>query len=248
MKKYFLLAMTLLISFVFYSCSDNSTNPTPAAQKGSIVITSNPSGAQIWNNNTNTNKVTPDSLTGLDAGNYSITLKYQGLRDTTISVTVKAGEAAKLNVRLPLSTVTFGPVRLYETIGTTATQPSGLILSTGQPSGIGSTATDRAKVDLYYSSNGFVLASADQASGLTRVTYFKVGSSTNLTDTVAAPAQDQSWVKSVKDTENNYIFVYDNDKHYSKIQITNRGGGTPGTPAWVDVKVIYNQQAGDRRF
>lgn len=244
MKKYFLFAITLLISVMFYSCGDNSTNPEPAAQKGSISITSNPSGAQIWNNNSNTSKVTPDSLTGLDAGTYSITLKYQGLRDTTISVTVNAGQISRLNVRLPLSTATFGPVRLYETTGTTAQQPSGLILSTGQPSGIGSTATDRAKVDLYYSSTGFVLASADQATGLTRITYFKIGSSTNLTDTVAAPTQDASWVKTVKDTENNYIFVYDNDQHYSKIQITGRGGGTPGNPAWVDVKVIYNKQAG----
>ncbi|MCU7492263.1 MAG: PEGA domain-containing protein [Ignavibacteria bacterium] len=247
MKKYYLLAIALLISFAFYSCSDNSTNPEPAAQKGSIYITSNPSGAQIWNNNTNTNKITPDSLTGLDAGSYSITLKYQGLRDTTISVAVNAGETTKLSVKMPLSTVTYPVVRIYETIGTTG-KPSGLILSTGQPSGISSTAPDRAKVDLYYSSSGFVLASADQASGLTRVTFFKVGNSTTLTDTVSAPAKDQSWVKSVPDTESNYIFVYDNDQHYSKIRIVNKGGGVPGEPAWVDVVVVYNQQAGDRRF
>lgn len=249
MKKYFLFAIVLLVSVAFYSCgSDTSTNPETPAAKGSIYITSNPSGAQIWNNNTNTNKVTPDSITGLDAGNYSITLKYQGLRDTTISVTVNAGQKVPLFVKMPLSVKAFGPVRVWETFGTSASQPSGLQLSTGQAYGISS--ADKDKVDLYYHSlttPPYEIASASLASGLTRTTYFLVGNSTNLNDTTTAPVKSGSWVKTVKDTETNYIYVYDQDQHYSKLKFTT-GGGTPGQPAYIDVTWFYNQVPNDRRF
>lgn len=250
MKKYFLFAVILLTSVVFYSCSsDNSTNPEPAAKKGSIYVTSDLAGAQIWNNNTNTNKVTPDSITGLDAGNYSITLKYQGIKDTTISVTVTAGQRTTLNAKLPLSVKKFAAVRIWETTGTTASQPSGLQLSSGQAYGISS--SDKDKVDLYYhtlASPPYEIASASLAStGLSRTTYFLVGNSANLTDTTTAPVKSGSWVKTVKDTETNYIYVYDQDQHYSKLKFTT-GGGTPGVPAYVDVTWIYNQVSNDRRF
>lgn len=250
MKKLLYLFVIVITAFLVNSCSsDNSTNPTnPTANKGSIYVKSTPSGAQIWNGTTNTGKVTPDSLTNLDAGSYSIVLKLTGFPDTTVTATVTAGQVTNLNVQLPLSVQTFGPVTIYETVGTTAAQPSGLILSTGAASGIGSSATDRAKVDLYYSSTGFVLASADQASGLTRQTFFKIGNSTTLTDTVDSPTQDASWVKSVKDTETHYIFVKDNDNHYSKLIISSRGGGVPGTPAYVVLNWIYNKAANDTRF
>lgn len=249
MKKYFLFAITLLISVMFYSCGEDSTSPETPAQKGSIYVVSTPSGAQIWNNNTNTNKVTPDSITGLDAGTYSITLKYQGLRDTTISVTVNAGQKVPLSVKLPLSVQTFGPLRIFETTGTTANQPSGLQLSTGQAYGISS--ADKDKVDLFYHSltnPPYEVASANLASGLTRTTYFLIGNSTNLTDTASAPVKTSSWVKTILDTETKYVFVYDQDQHYSKFQIVGTGGGTPGNPAWLDVKWIYNKTPNDRRF
>ena len=46
----------------------------------------------------------------------------------------------------------------------------------------------------------------------------------------------------------NYVFLYDNDGHYSKLMISSRGGGTPGNPAWVELKWIYNKTASDNRF
>lgn len=245
MKKNFLIVLSLLVSVMFYSCGEDSTSPEPAAQKGSVYVISTPGGAQIWNGSTNSNKVTPDSLTGLDAGTYQITLKMTGFRDTTVTVSVAAGQKTTVNVKLPVLTTTFGLVKLWETTGTTADQPSGLSLSDGKA--YSTSGADKNKVDLYYSSTGFVLASPDQISG--RQTYFQAGSSTNLTDTVSSPARTQgTWEKSVKDTEKNYIFVYDNDQHYSKLQIVNRGGGTPGSPAWVELRWIYNQSAGIRNF
>lgn len=242
MKKLYSVLLIVLLAIGLYSCSSNDNNPVnPGPTTGSIYIKSTPTGAQIWQNNTNTGKVTPDSITNLTAGTYSITLKFTGIPDTTVSATVTAGQVTTLDVQLPLALQSFGPVTIYETLGTSASQPSGLILSTGSASGIGSSAPDRAKVDLYYSSTGFVLASADNASGLTRTTYFKVGSSQTLTDAVDSPLKDATWVKSVKDTENNYIFILDADGHYSKLKIVGRAGGVPGTPASVDVQWIYNK-------
>lgn len=249
MKKVLYLFLMVSMAFLVNACnSEDTTGPETGSTTGSIFVRSTPSGAQIWMGSTNTGKVTPDSVTNLQAGSHSITLKLAGYPDTTFTVTVTGGQVSNVNVQLPLALQAFGPVKLWETIGTSATQPSGLILSTGAASGIGSTATDRLKVDLYYSSNGFVIASADQATGLSRKTYFKVGGSTNLTDSVDTQAKDASWTSSFKDIENNYVFVVDNDNHYSKLQIVSRGGGTPGNPAWVEVKWIYNKSAGDLRF
>ncbi|MCU7496703.1 MAG: PEGA domain-containing protein [Ignavibacteria bacterium] len=252
MKKYLLFAAILLAALLFYSCGEDSTGPEQSGN-GSISITSSPSGAQIWNNNTNTGKVTPDSLTGLAAGTYSITLKYQNLNDTTISVTVTSGQTARLNVRLPLSTVTFIPVRIWETTGTDSTQPSGLSLSLGKPVGV--TSADKNLVDLYYHSLNtapYEVNSANLASGLSRKTYFYVTQSTNLEDTTSAPAFSgtvgNGWVQSFPDDTRTVVFVHDNDNHFSKLLIVGSGGGVPGSPAWLDMKWIYNKNVNDRRF
>jgi hypothetical protein len=247
MKKYLLLPIVLFLGVILSSCDSTTTEPT-ASTKGSIYLTSGPTNAQIWLNGTNQNKVTPDSLTNLDAGTFQITLKLDGYKDTTFSITVTAGVKTPKNVVLTsnLLTETFGPVRLWETTGTTAAQPSGLQLSSGNAYGISS--TDKGKVDIYYSSDGFLVRSADYSPSLTRVTYFKVGSGSTLTDGVDSPTQTNSWNKSMSDRETNYVFLFDNDGHYSKIIITNYGGGTPGNPAYVEVEWIYNKTAGDTRF
>jgi hypothetical protein len=50
------------------------------------------------------------------------------------------------------------------------------------------------------------------------------------------------------DRETNYVFLYDNDLHYSKLKITGFGGGAPGDPAWIQVQFTYNEQASSRVF
>ncbi len=71
---------------------------------------------------------------------------------------------------------------------------------------------------------------------------------TNLNDSVSSPIVSNSWSDHIPDTETNYAFLYDNDHHYSKLIITNMGGGTPNNPAWIEVKWIYNKTADDVRF
>jgi hypothetical protein len=54
---------------------------------------------------------------------------------------------------------------------------------------------------------------------------------------------------TLDDRESNYVFLYDQDGHYSKIKIVSFGGtGTLGDPAWVKVQWYYNNTALDNRF
>ncbi len=252
MKKYIYLVIILFLALIISSCDNSTTEPTTPDNTGRIFVNSTPTGAQIFIDNTNTNKVTPDSTDKLSAGNHNVTLKLDGYRDTTFTVNVVQGLITTKFVQLNSteSITTFGPVKLYETAGTTADQPSGLDLSTGNAYGV--SGADKGKVDIYYTSNGFLVQSADlnTTQGLTRETLFHVGDGTNLNDGVGS-TNSSFWsvVKSMSDRESNYVFLYDNDSHYSKLKITGFGGGTgPGDPAWVEVTWIYNNNAIDTRF
>lgn len=248
MKDLILIPMVLLLGLLIVSCEDSTTEPG-GTTTGALFVQSTPVGAQIWVDGTNSGKVTPDTIKNLSAGNHALTLKLDGYKDTIqASVSITAGQTTSRNITLTRAASTFGPVRIWETTGTDTTQPSGLDLSTGNAYGIGSSSSNRDKVDIYYSSSGFVVRSASAATGLTRVTSFFVGSGTNLTDGTDSPLATGSWASQMGDRETNYVFLFDNDSHYSKLKITNFGGGTPGNPAWVEVTYIYNEQANSRVF
>ncbi len=61
---------------------------TPIIIRGNIYLESEPNGAQIFIDGSNTNKVTPDSLLNFPVGNHSITLEKNDYRDTTFEVNV----------------------------------------------------------------------------------------------------------------------------------------------------------------
>lgn len=247
MKKLFFLPIILLTAFFFISCEDSTTDPGGEVTTGTLFVQSTPAGAQIWVDGTNTGKVSPDSIKNLSAGTHSLTLKLDGYKDSVqTGITITAGSTTTRNITLSRASLTFGPIRLWETTGTTASQPSGLDLSTGNAYGISS--ADKDKVDIFYSSTGFVVRSANGSSGMTRITSFFIGSGTNLNDGVDSPSATGSWATQIGDREANYVFLYDNDLHYSKLKITSWGGGTPGNPAWVEVQFIYNEQANAKVF
>ncbi len=252
MKKYIYLITILFLSLIIASCDNNTTEPTVPDNTGKIFINSTPTGAQIFVDGTNTTKVTPDSTDKLSTGNHDVTLKLDGYRDTTITVSVVQGLTTSKFVQLNSteSITPHGPIKIYETIGTTVDQPSGLDLSSGKAYGV--SGADKGKVDIYYTSNGFLVQSADlnTTQGLTRETLFHVGDGTNLNDGVSS-TNSSFWsvVKSMSDRESNYVFLYDADSHYSKLKITNHGGGGgTGEPAWVEVTWIYNNTVIDTRF
>jgi len=242
MRKYLITILVLITGLFLSSCNDNTTNPeTPST--GGIYLTSVPPGAEIWLNNVFQNNFTPDTLTGLNAGSYQITFKLSGYLDTTFTITITAGQTDTKNVVLTSSLVTksFGPVRLWETTGTNAQQPSGLQLSTGQA--VSSSSPD---ADLYYYTNADFTIHEIRSSS-TRNTFFYVSNQTNLNDGENSPIKEASWTNSFSDTETDYVFVYDNDHHYSKIKIVNVSSITE-SPAWIEVQGIYNETVDDPRF
>ena len=256
MKKLILLLIIPAVMLVITSCDNTSDNPTnPTTDKGSLLVTSNPAGAQIWLDNSNTNQVTPDTVENIQEGLHNVTLKLTDHRDTTFSISITAGEIAVVtNVLLTSNIVTtqFGPIKIYETTGTTAAEPSGLDLSSGEAIGVSSDSSDR--VDIYYSTagtggRGYLVQSAD-LNGLVRVTKFYLGSGNNIFDEVDSPDKNTgTWTNHMSSSkDSNYVFLYDHDGHYSKLKIVNDGGGVPGEPAWVQVQWLYNETVLDKRF
>jgi len=171
MKKLSLLVIISIAVLLITSCDTTETTDPPAA-KGNLFLTSNPAGAEIWLAGNNTSQTTPDTVKDLDAAVYTVTLKLTDYNDTTFSVTVESGQTVVL-------------IRIYETIGTTASQPSGLDLSTGSPWGVSSDSSHL--VDIYYSSNGFLVQSANLFTGLIRETDFNVGTSDDIYDGTDSP-------------------------------------------------------------
>lgn len=226
----------------------------PLATLGNIYISSVPAGAQIWVEGVNTIQVTPDTVNNIEEGIWSVTLRLQDYKDTTFSVSVTAGQTSIVGPIVLVSniiTTMFGPVKIYETSGTTVNQPAGLELSSGMVYGISSPQANL--IDIYYYSDGtgttYLIQSANLHAGLIRETDFYIGNGTNLFDGVDSPLRNTgSWTNNMNDREDNYVFLYDHDGHYSKLKIVMWGGGTPGNPAWVEVQWYYNETALDNRF
>jgi hypothetical protein len=252
MKKLSLLLIIPIIALIISSCDSSEDPMTPVKTKGGIYLTSNPAGAQIWVDGVNTTLTTPDTVINIEQGVHNVTLKLQDYIDTTFAISVTAEQISIVTNIVMVSnivTVFYGgsPIRIYETVGTDTTQPSGLDLSSGMTYGVSS--SQKGLVDIYYSSNGFLVQSASLYPGLIRETDFYVGASTNIYDGIDSPLNNTgTWTNNISDTEANYVFLYDHDGHYSKLRITNQGGGQPGVPAWVEVQWYYNETIVDNRF
>jgi hypothetical protein len=252
MKKLIIPLLISITSLIIISC-DSSDDPVTPSPTGNLYVTSNPAGAQIWVGGTNTGKVTPDTVKSLDEGVYSVTLKLTDYNDTTFSISVIENQTSVVGpifLTSNINTTIFGPVRIYESFGTPASEPSGLDLSSGMAYGISSPNANL--VDIYYYSDNdttYLVQSADNHSGLIRRTDFFRGSSPNLFDAVDSPLRGTStWTDNMDDREPNYVFLYDHDGHYSKLKIVAWGGGTPTESAWIDVQWYYNNDTLDERF
>ena len=252
MKKLIFLLIIPLVMLITSCSSDDPITPTPT---GSIYLTSIPADAEIWIDGSNTFKTTPDTINDVDEGVRSVTLKLQDYRDTTFSISVtEGGTSIVTNVLLvsDINTELYGPIRIYETYGTPASQPSGLDLSSGMAYGVSSPEANLVDIYFYSDAGGFsyLIQSADLHTGLIRTTDFLISSGTNLFDEEDSPLRNTgTWANKINDTEDNYVFLYDHDGHYSKMKIVNRGGGSgPGDPSWVDIQWHYNNIQLDNRF
>jgi hypothetical protein len=252
MKKLILLLIIPLMMLVTSCNSENDPiTPTPT---GGIYLTSIPAGAAIWIDGSNTYNITPDTTVNVNEGVRSVTLKLQDFNDTTFTISITGGQTSVVtNIVLisNISTTLYNPVRIYETYGTSISEPSGLDLSSGMAYAVSSPEANLVDIYFYSDAAGFsyLIQSADLYPGLIRRTDFFVSSNTNLFDEVDSPLRTNAWTNKINDTENNYVFLYDHDGHYSKMKIVNRGGGGgPGDPSWVDIQWYYNDITLDKRF
>ena len=94
MKKLILLLLIPILGLIISSCNSEDNPTTPVETKGSILITSNPAGAQIWIDGINTSQVTPDTVNDVTEGNRNITLKLTDYNDTTFTLSVTAGQTS----------------------------------------------------------------------------------------------------------------------------------------------------------
>lgn len=100
MKSSIILILFSIFSALFINnCVDEIVVNGPKNQ-GKLVIVSDPPGAQIYFMGTNTNKLTPDSILGLESGNYEVTLKNEDCCDTTFNIKVYDKLTTSINAKL----------------------------------------------------------------------------------------------------------------------------------------------------
>jgi hypothetical protein len=225
---------------------------TTLSQYGSLNVISDPAGAEIWLDGVNSGKVTPYVFGNLDSSSVKVELKLANYINTSQTVDITMGNETVVNIALVAFYSNYTtPVKIYETFGTNASQPSGVDLSSGGAFGTSDT-DNNGKIDLYYFSNsdgGYLVQSAHKSSKMTRETFFKVGSASDLNDGVASTAKDDTWTDNMTDREANYVFLYDADGHYSKLKIVNfHAGSGASDPSWVEVAWIYNNIQDDLVF
>ncbi len=93
--------------------------------RGSITIDSNPQGAKIFFNNTNTGLVTPNTITKVEAGNYNIKLSLTDYYDTTFTVNVIADQNTNVG------TINLIKIPVYKITASTNPNNAGTISGTG---------------------------------------------------------------------------------------------------------------------
>ncbi|MCX6170706.1 MAG: PEGA domain-containing protein [Ignavibacteriales bacterium] len=89
MKKFFLL---LIMSVAVLSCRENIVEYTDDVRSGTIYLSSFPGGADIYFENNKTGKTTPDSLTSILPGSYTLKFRLSGYLDESVVVNVRPGE------------------------------------------------------------------------------------------------------------------------------------------------------------
>lgn len=241
LKKTLFKDTTFTVTIVANQTLTRSVTLTEA----SFTVNSTPAGAKIYLNGVNTGSVTPAGIR-LAVGTNTITLSLAGYADTTFTVPADSANKSVSITLKALNIVEYPAVKIYESFSTAAV-PSGLILSVGRASTIGS-GVSKDSVDIYYRTAGYIISSAKDFN-LPRETFFKVGTGTTLADGEDSPVKDNTWTLSVADIETKYFFMYTTDQNYAKMKIIGLGGGTSvSDPAWVELRWYYNKTKNDTRF
>jgi hypothetical protein len=220
--------------------------PLDLFKYGVLQIKSEPEQAQIWIDGDNSKSTTPNSFSLAD-GRYSITLKYDEYKDSTFAVNIVNAQDTIVSVNLQPTFVSKYSGILWDTTNAADNQPSGIQLSTGRLLTIKPGTGQSKLVDVFFTPDGFggfIIRTASGVNGMTRLTRFKVSKSKNINDGVNSPTEDATWRDNYLASDKNYVFLYDSDGHYSKLQIIRRFEN----PARVEIKWIYNDRPFDPAF
>ena len=113
-SRIFVLISFLLIVTAYWGC-DQEVSRSPVetdAPKGFIYIDSNPQGFTIYLNDKNTGRLTPDSVSYIEAGEYEITLKKKYYKDTSVVVLLGEDEKQNLNIDILSNPSMYGKLNL----------------------------------------------------------------------------------------------------------------------------------------
>jgi hypothetical protein len=133
--------------------------PTPTPAFGSIMVTSDPAGANVYLDNS-IRGVTPVTLEGVSNGPHTVLLRYDGYRDYSQDVTVMAGRNTVSAVLVPRAA-----------IGTSATSTSETVAATGSPVTVQSTpAALTGSLSITTSPPGAIVYIDGQMKGITPAT------------------------------------------------------------------------------
>jgi len=88
------------------TATTTTTTTTIPATTGNISVSSIPTGAKIYLDNTDTGKTTNDTLTSVSPGAHTVKLVKEGYLDYQQNVTVTAGQTLTVNATLTKNTIT----------------------------------------------------------------------------------------------------------------------------------------------
>lgn len=226
MKNKFLLFISVVYAAIFFYYSTGCQSiPDPVdyvIKRGGIDLRSFPDTAYIYVDGIYTHKATRDSVIDLEPGDYLVTLKRFGYTDTSFSVTVTKGACQQLYIVLAPHQVldSAGPATLFWSDGVVEQKPSGLVLATGLAFNI----NQKDSVDFFYFKNDGVLMSPHYVTNRNKKSFFLPTNYYDLKDGLSVPKRytqgDSDWKDTLPDSTTGYFYVYDSNKHYSKIKIT----------------------------
>ncbi len=147
MKSSIILILFSILSALFINnCVDEIVVNGPKNQ-GKLVIASDPAGARIFFMGTNTDKVTPDSILGLESGTYEVTLKKVDCCDTTFNLKVYDKLTTSINAKL-IKQKTYGNLFLESIPAGAAIYLSGINTNKVTPDTIANLETGNYEVTL----------------------------------------------------------------------------------------------------
>lgn len=109
---YFILFLFLVLSLTGCDKEVSRSPVEPDVPEGFIHIDSNPRGFTIFMNDRNTGRLTPDSISYINAGEYEITLKKNYYKDTSVVVILGENEKQNLNIDILSNPSMYGKLSL----------------------------------------------------------------------------------------------------------------------------------------